>query len=122
MTSCQVSVKLKIGPLAAQITIKKVADRKAQLLPLSSEAFVASRVNRLFIIDPLWLRPEGMQGRANRAGSGRASGEAGYDAIKETAGRTNSTATAFGRRVRLLPTFSSNCANTPPGATRLTAW
>src|SRR5215211_7278217 len=99
-----------------------MADRKAQLLPLSSEAFVASRVNHLFIIDPLSASPRRHAGPREQGREWRASGEAGYDAIKGTAGRTSSTATAFGRRVRLLPTFSSNCANTPPGATPLTAW
>ena len=45
MTSCQVSLKLKIGPVTAQITTTAVARKKMAGFPQKSEAWRAKRPN-----------------------------------------------------------------------------
>src|SRR6202035_2862492 len=45
MTSCQVSLKLKIGPVTAQVTTTAVARKKMAGFPQKSEAWRAKRPN-----------------------------------------------------------------------------
>ena len=58
MISCQVSLNLKIGPVAAQTTITASASMKVAGLPLRRAAAFAKRLNQDFLFMPTTSAPD----------------------------------------------------------------